>query len=317
MAEKRIYEYTDSLGNNPDYYFAIDRVNNATGKISYADMGKQLTTDIEKARTWILDKVDDDTFSLNTVLFNDSGVTFDLVDQQIIKINPLSFIGFAWQPNANPKISINGSDSIDVYNGFYYNKYGITGLDRNTFWDRGMYFVYDATLNVLLCYKEQMSSGDYIKRGSTIDLSNQESGVYLLNGTTPTVTAYPVLTEVLAQEGFGEAMPNMANTCFVGRNDTYAIKGVVSEGSVPAMSFNVDYSGYFYTIYDPSVDLYGFKLETYYDRITIHLVLNPRTITEYIVITNLLNPPSTLNLTIPSGSQTLTRRRGMYISRVL
>lgn len=221
MVNKRIYEYEPLDELTPNHWFSIDRPTSSTGKITYKNMGSQLLASIDKIDNWKFAKIDDDTFSITSQLYDEEGIAPDLINNQEITIASFGQMKPQYQPNPNPDLIVNGITK-KVYNGIAYERWGLTALDTNTFWERGMSFVYDTTLDAFLLYKHYRDSYSFIWTDQTAN-----AGMFFCDGTEILADKYPILSTLYTDDLHIE---DMGNATFTG-ND-YANNNTLF-GSIP------------------------------------------------------------------------------------
>lgn len=239
MVNKRIYEYEPLDELTPNHWFSIDRPTSSTGKITYKNMGSQLLASIDKIDNWKFAKIDDDTFSITSQLYDEEGIVPDLINNQEITIASFGQMDPQYQPNPNPDLIVNGVTK-KVYNGVAYERWGITALDTNTFWERGMSFVYDATLDTFLLYKHYRDSYSFIWTDQTAN-----AGMFACDGGEILADKYPILSTLYTDDPHIE---DMSNATFTG-NDYGGRETLL--GSIPFSRIGGSVWGYGYV--DPFI----------------------------------------------------------------
>lgn len=319
MVDKRITEYTHTSNLGVDTMFELDRLSDSTGKISYLNLGLQIAEDVELARTYVLEKIDDDTFSLKSKLFIEKGINIPLLDGMLYDISPFVIeIPSGWQPNINPKIKYNDGDPVDIYNELYYRLNGSTDLDSNTFWDKGMVFRWSESLNAFLLYKKSKESGGYIVSDEP-ELNT--CGMVKLDGTSLDPILYPNLSS-LPEYSSGNIW-DFKDASMCGYNGVYTVLNELNMGAINENeTLSVSLNGTFWVTAGSSLDNGnvgtadgGFTKVTYAPIQRKYKMAVD--IYNYSTEFSLTADPITTDINIGSQYTTLTKRRGMNFYRVI
>lgn len=252
MVRLRTLEYEEITECDNDHMFSVDIENVDSRDLSFENLTNIVGEDVFNSKRYFLTKVNTTTWRINSQLYAEKGIKKQIYDGLVLEIKPTPSYIFPnnYQSVAGANLIFNELQAKPIYNGWFYDNYGLKNLDKNTLWYRTMYFKYNQQEDCWLLYKKPHSSTLEISSSKT-DFSGTIS---LTKATAPTIntTDYPLLTTLYPND-----LPYLVDTCFVKFAGDSPL-GVVSEGALQDFDFDFSFSDYglirFLTTYPDNVN---------------------------------------------------------------